>query len=294
MLIARLIADTATLDMRLDAASAALREKGLALAGAQLLDHWSDVLELMLPGDDATVLKAVLDEHFSPSDVLIARDEIRVPDLFVSDMDSTMIGQECIDELADFAGLKEKVAAITERAMQGELDFASALRERVALLGGLEEAAIHTCLAERIAPVQGARTLVATLKHRGCKTVLVTGGFHQFADPVAETIGFERVVGNRLAVNGGRMTGALNGPIADAATKERVLREEISALGSQALSMATGDGANDVPMLQAAHYGIAYRGKPKAREAANGWVDRGDLTSVLKLLGVAETDWVAA
>jgi len=280
--------------MRLDAATAALRQQGLALAGAQLLDHWSDVLELMLPEGDIPVLKAVLQEHFAPSDALIARDEIRVPDLFVSDMDSTMIGQECIDELADFAGLKDKVAAITERAMQGELDFTSALRERVALLEGLEEAAIHTCLAERITPVQGARTLVATLKHRGCKTVLVTGGFHQFADPVAERIGFERVVGNRLAVSDGRMTGALNGPIADAAVKERVLREELSTLGSQALAMATGDGANDVPMLMAADYGIAYRGKPTARNAANGWVERGDLTSILKLLGVPQKEWVAA
>jgi phosphoserine phosphatase len=265
-----------------------------AVAGAQLLDHWSDVLELMLPEGDIPVLKLVLDEHFNPSDALIARDEIRVPDLFVSDMDSTMIGQECIDELADFAGLKEKVSAITERAMQGELDFTSALRERVALLEGLEEAAIQTCLAERITPVQGARTLVATLKHCGCKTVLVTGGFHHFADPVAEMIGFERVVGNRLAVNENRLTGTLNGPIADAAVKEKVLREELSTLGAQALSMATGDGANDVPMLKAADYGLAYRGKPTARNAANGWVDRGDLTSILKLLGISQKDWVAA
>jgi len=293
LLIARLIADPVTLDMRLDAAGAALAEAGLKLAGAQMLDHCGEVLELMLPGDDLATLRRVLDEHFAPSDALIARDEIRVPDLFVSDMDSTMIGQECIDELADFAGLKEQVSAVTERAMAGELDFTTALRERVALLEGLEETAIETCLGTRISPVQGARTLVATLKHRGCKTVLVTGGFHQFADPVAEQIGFERVVGNRLAVAGGRMTGALNGPIADAAVKERVLREELAELGANAVSMAAGDGANDIPMLRAAEYGIAYRGKAKAREAANGWVDRGDLTSVLKLLGVNEHDWVA-
>ena len=293
MLIARLIADPAMLDRQLDGATSALAEAGLPLAGAQMLDHCGEVVELMLPGDDLATLRRVLDEHFAPCDALIARDEIRVPDLFVSDMDSTMIGQECIDELADFAGLKDKVAAITERAMAGELDFTAALKERVALLEGLEEEAIATCLAGRISPVQGARTLVATLKHRGCKTVLVTGGFHQFADPVAEQIGFERVVGNRLAVADGRMTGGLNGPIADAAVKERVLREELGLLGPNALSMAAGDGANDVPMLRAADYGIAYRAKPTAREAANGWVERGDLTSVLKLLGVPEHDWVA-
>lgn len=293
MLIARLIADPATLDRRMDAAAAALAGKGLALAGASLLDHWSDVLELMLPGDDLPTLKAVVREHFDPSDAIIAREEIRIPDLFVSDMDSTMIGQECIDELADFAGLKDQVAAITERAMQGELDFAAALHERVGLLAGLEEAAIGTCLDTRIQPMPGARVLVATLRRRGCRTVLVTGGFHHFADHVAEQLGFDRVVGNRLSVIDGKLDGRLAGPIADAASKERTLREELSLLGDQAVSMAAGDGANDIPMLRAATYGIACRAKPAAREAANGWVERGELTSLLKLMGIPEHEWVA-
>ena len=258
-----------------------------------MLDHGGEVLELMLPGDDLVALRSVLDAHFAPCDALIARDVIRLPDLFVSDMDSTIIGQECIDELADFAGLKDKVSAITERAMRGEIAFAEALCERVALLAGLEEGAIDTCLAERIAPVQGARTLVATLRHRGCRTVLVTGGFHHFADPVAERIGFDRVVGNRLAVSDARLTGALSGPIADAGAKERVLREERDALGRNAVAMAAGDGANDIPMLRAADYGFACRAKPAAREAANGWIERGDMTAILKLLGVPERDWVA-
>ncbi len=294
MLIARLIADPATLDTQLDAASAALAKAGLPLAGAQMLDHCGEVLELMLPSDDSATLRRVIGEHFTPSDALIARDAIRVPDLFVSDMDSTMIGQECIDELAEFAGLKAQVSAITERAMLGQLDFAAALQERVALLEGLEEAAITTCLETRITPTAGARTLVATLKHLGCRCVLVTGGFHHFADPVGETIGFERIVGNRLAVAEGRLTGALTGAIADAATKERTLTEELERLGPHALSMAAGDGANDILMIEAADYGIAYRGKPAARAAADGWIERGDLTSVLKLLGVPRTDWLAA
>src|SRR5690606_26729006 len=143
---------------------------------------------------DPAALARIVDQHFQPSDALIATAEIRVPDLFVSDMDSTMIGQECIDELADFAGLKNHVAAITERAMQGELDFRSALMERVMLLRDLPESAIDECLNTRIAPMGGAKVLVETLKRKGCKTVLVTGGFHHFADPVAEMLGFERVV----------------------------------------------------------------------------------------------------
>jgi phosphoserine phosphatase len=293
LLIARLIADPATLETSLDAATVALEDEGLAMAGAQMLDHSGDVLQIMLPEGDPRTLLRVLDAHFQPSDLLVSQGDIRMPDLFVSDMDSTMIGQECIDELADFAGLKPQIAAITERAMQGELDFESALRERVGLLEGLDEAAIGQCLVERIRPLEGARTLVATLKHHGCRTVLVTGGFHHFADPVAEQIGFEQVVGNRLAVHDGKLTGGLVGAITDSSVKERVLRQELARLGDEAVSLATGDGANDIPMLQAATWGLAYRGKPKARAAADGWIDRGDLTSILKLFEIPESDWVA-
>ncbi len=292
MLIARLIADPATLETALDAATAALREAGLPLAQAQMLDFCGDVLELELVGDDMATLRRVIDQHFAPSDAIIARGEIVVPHLFVSDMDSTMIGQECIDELADYAGIKDQIAAITERAMQGELNFESALRERVGLLAGLNEDAIRRCLDERIRPNPGARVLVETLKAQGCRTVLVTGGFHHFADDVAGQIGFERVVGNRLEVIGGQMTGGLVGEICGSATKEAVLREELALLGDGAISMGAGDGANDIPMIEAATYGIAYYAKPKARAAANGWVDRGDLTALLRLLDIPQTDWV--
>ncbi len=279
--------------MRFDAATRALEGEGLAVAGAQMLDFCGEVLQIMLPGGDGATLRRVLDEYFSPSDLVVSERQFRVPDLFVSDMDSTMIGQECIDELADFAGIKPQIAAITERAMQGELDFESALRERVGLLAGLGEEAIGRCLAERIRPMEGARTLVATLKEKGCKTVLVTGGFHHFADPVADQLGFEQVVGNRLAVAGGKLTGDLVGGITDSSVKEKVLRGEAARLGDDVVTLATGDGANDIPMLQAATYGIAFRAKPKARAAANGWIDRGDLTSILKLLEIPENEWVA-
>ncbi len=291
MLIARLIADPDTLPTRLDAATAAIEREGMRLAMAQMLDFCGDVLQLSLPEGDPAVLRGLLDENFKPSDLMVSEADFAIPKLFVSDMDSTMIGQECIDELADYAGLKPQIAAITERAMQGELDFEAALRERVGLLKGLEESALQRCLDERITPMEGARVLVETLKSKGCRTVLVTGGFHHFADAVAEQLGFERVVGNRLEVKDGALTGGLAGPIADSGTKLRTLQEESAELGDDVVSLATGDGANDIPMLEAATYGIAFRAKPKARAAANGWIDRGDLTAILSLLDIPESDW---
>lgn len=292
MLIARLIADPERLSEKLDAATNALADEGMRVALAEMLEFHSDVLELNLPEGDPARLRAVLDAHFHPSDLLVTQGAIAVPQVFVSDMDSTMISAECIDELADFAGLKEQIAGITERAMQGELDFESALRERVRLLKELSESAITECLSTRIAPMPGAAVLVATLKARGCRTVLVTGGFHQFADPVAEELGFEHVVANRLAVEAGKLTGGLVGPITDSGVKKAVLLEEVAKLGEGAIGLATGDGANDIPMLEAATYGIAYHAKPKARQAADGWIDRGDLTAILRLLGIPESDWV--
>jgi phosphoserine phosphatase len=287
MLIARLIADAATRETRLDALAVTLRGEGIALAIADtLLD--GEVLELRFGDGDPQAVLTAIDQFFAPADMLVSRGPIDLPQVFVSDMDSTMIGQECIDELADYAGIKPQIAEITERAMQGELDFVSALRERVALLEGLDEGAIYACLDERIAPEPGAKTLVTTLSALGARTVLVTGGFHHFADPVATTLGFDRVVGNRLEVVGGKLTGGLVGDITDSAVKAAVLREEV---GHGCVSLATGDGANDIPMLEAATYGFAYRAKPKARAAANGRVDRGDLTVVLSLLGIARMDW---
>ncbi len=287
MLIARLIADPADRETRVDALAVALRGEGVALATADTLAD-GDVLELRFSEGAPELVLDAIDRFFAPADMLVSRGPVEVPQVFVSDMDSTMIGQECIDELADYAGIKPQIAAITERAMQGELDFVAALRERVALLEGLEESAISDCLRERIAPTPGARTLVATLSALGSRTVLVTGGFHHFADPVGAMLGFDRVVGNHLEVAGGRLTGGLLGTITDSAVKAAVLREEAD---DGRLSLATGDGANDIPMIAAATYGFAYRAKPKARAAANGRIDRGDLTAVLSLLGIPRSDW---
>lgn len=290
MLIARLIAETADRETRLDALVETLMEEGASLAAASMLPG-EEVLELCFAEGDPGVVLAAIDRIFVPAAALVSRDLIAIPRVFVSDMDSTMIGQECIDELADYAGLKPQIAAITERAMQGELDFEAALRERVALLEGLDESAIDACLAERIRPAPGAKTLVATLAARGARTVLVTGGFHHFADPVAAQLGFDRVVANRLETSGGKLTGGLIGPITDSAVKAAVLREEASQAGEEAVSLATGDGANDIPMIEAASYGFAYKAKPKARAAANGRVDGADLTAVLNLLGIPREEW---
>ena len=307
MLIARLIADPVPqgteeagpapgLEARLDAALASFVEKDMPVAAAVMLQQCDGVLQLSFADAEPAAVLEVIDGHFGPCDALVGTratgGEIIVPHLFVSDMDSTMIGQECIDELADYAGIKPQIAAITERAMQGELDFEAALRERVALLEGLEESAIARCLAERIEPNPGAATLVATLAKKGARSVLVTGGFHHFADAIGERLGFDRVVGNRLAVAGGVLTGELEGPVTDASVKAKVLAEELAHLGSEAHSLATGDGANDIPMIEAASYGFAYRAKPRARLAANGRIDRGDLTAILSLFGISRTDWV--
>lgn len=287
-----MIAEPSALSASGDKAVQALEAAGLIVRTMDALAGFDDVVELAIEGE-AAAARAAIDSALHPSDLLLSRGAPVVPGVFVSDMDSTMIGQECIDELADFAGLKDRIAAITERAMQGELDFAEALSERVRLLDGLSVDAIEQCLAERIRPMPGARVLVETLKAHGCATVLVTGGFHQFADPVAEWLGFEDVVGNRLATGQGHLTGGLVGDIVDSSVKERVLREAVIRHDAAA-SLATGDGANDIPMLVAADYGFAYHAKPKARAAANGAIDRGDLTSVLKLLGIPQTDWAGA
>lgn len=267
---------------------AEIEERGGEVLGAGMLDGNPDVLELEVEGGDAQRLRAVLDRHFGDADLLIAETAIALPQVYVSDMDSTVIGQECIDELADFAGLKAEIAAVTERAMRGELDFASALAERVARLKGLEEDAIARCLAERIRPTPGAAQLVRTLKAVGTRCVLVTGGFHAFADPVAELLGFDTVVANRLDIVDARLAGTVSGPIVDSAVKARVLAEA----GEGRVTLATGDGANDIPMLEAATHGIAFRAKPGARAAADGRIERNDLGAVLDLLGIARAHWV--
>ena len=215
--------------------------------------------------------------------------------LLVADMDSTMIGQECIDELADYAGIKPEVAAITERAMQGELDFPAALRERVALLAGLDRKVIAICLAERVRPNPGAATLVGTMRARGAKTLLVSGGFTAFADPVAALLGFERVEANVLEIIADRLTGSVTGRIVDGDHKARALVAARDALGlAPADTLAVGDGANDIAMIEAAGLGVAFRAKPALAAVAGARLDFHGLDALLWAQGIARTEWVTA
>ena len=224
------------------------------------------------------------------------RDGDRVPaGLFVADMDSTIIGQECIDELADYAGLKPQIAAITERAMQGQLDFAMALAERVALLKGLDHKAIAKCRRARIRPNPGARTLVATMKAQGALTVLVSGGFTEFVRPIGYDLGFNRMRANYLGVEGHKLNGEIVGTVVDAAAKRSLAEQILQArkLGPESL-VAIGDGANDVPMIELAGLGVGYHPKPALAKVANGVIRHHDLTALLWMQGIPRSEWVEA
>jgi phosphoserine phosphatase len=210
-------------------------------------------------------------------------------------MDSTIIGQECIDELADYAGIKPQIAAITERAMQGELDFAHALAERVALLEGLEAAVIDRCLSERIHPNPGAETLVRTMRAHGAETILVSGGFTSFVGPIAERVGFDRFDANVLTVRDGRLTGTVTGRIVDSTVKRSTLIEARERLGlGQEETMAIGDGANDIAMIEEAGLGVAYRAKPALIAVADARLDHHGLDALLWAQGIPRQEWVEA
>jgi len=225
-------------------------------------------------------------------DVVIQPEEHRRKKLIVADMDSTMITVECIDELADYAGIKAEVAAVTEAAMRGEMDFGEALDARVVCLKGMDEAVIDRCLAERVRIMPGARELIRTMRANGATAILVSGGFTLFAEPVAREIGFDRAIANVLEVEGGKLTGTVTKPIIDATTKLATLSETMLELGlKREETLAVGDGANDLAMITQAGLGVAYHAKPVVAEAAGARIDRGDLTALLFAQGYARKDW---
>ncbi len=227
-------------------------------------------------------------------DVAVQPAEARRKRLLLADMDSTMIGQECIDELAEEAGVGTRVAEITARAMNGELDFEGALTERVALLAGLEESVIARVLESRITLTPGGRTLVATMRARGAHTALVSGGFTAFTGPVAARLGFDEHRANRLVIEGGRLTGQVAQPILGRAAKVAALDELCARFGiTTSLAMAVGDGANDLGMLERAGAGVALHAKPVVARQAAIRIDHGDLTALLYLQGYTQAEFAA-
>lgn len=206
--------------------------------------------------------------------------------LLIADMDSTIINVECLDELADFAGVKAQVSEITERAMRGELAFEGALRERVGMLKGLGVSALQACYAERVKLNPGAETLVRTMAKHGARCALVSGGFTFFTSRVAEAAGFHLNRANTLIEQDGVLTGAVGDPILGKEAKLAALREETAALGlTPADALAVGDGANDLAMIEAAGLGVAYRAKPIVAAQADAKVDHTDLTTLLYFQG---------
>ncbi len=294
-LITTLIAPSGLSPAYVAAASAAITAAGGTVQQSLAVDP-PCAHELVVDGMAAAALRAALEALDQPVDVVVQPSGARrVKALMVADMDSTMIGQECIDELADFAGKKAEIAAITERAMHGELDFSEALDARVAALAGLAESVVSTCLAERIRLMPGAATLIATLRALGSRTVLVSGGFTVFTGPIAHRLGFDRQVANVLHMQNGALAGTVARPIVDSATKRAVLLAEAEALGVPlAATLAVGDGANDIPMLEAAGLGIAYHAKPRAAAAADAAIRFGNLTTLLWAQGIRRDQWVVA
>jgi phosphoserine phosphatase len=255
-------------------------------------------VELLVPGEPAAAasltdaLRTALAGE--PIDLaVLPADAHRRKRLFLADMDSTMIEQECIDELAGTLGLKEHVATITERAMRGEIAFEPALRERVALLKDIPVGAVDGLIAEHLTLTPGGRTLVRTMRAHGAHTCLVSGGFTLFTGPIAAMIGFDEHRSNLLGVADGRLTGFVEDPIVGKAEKRAALIELREALSlGPAETLAVGDGANDLDMLTEAGLGVAFRAKPAVAAAARVRVEHGDLTALLYLQGYAAAEFV--
>ena len=269
------------------ALSPALRELGEARWLAQ-----GRAFDIAVSGDVQATLADVR-RRFTSADINLISVENRRKKLLVADMDSTIIGCECIDELADMVGLKAKVAAITERAMRGEIAFERALRERVALLAGLPLAALERVYHERVRLNPGAKTLVATMRAHGAKTILVSGGFTFFTQRVAAAAGFDTNQANVLLDDGTNLSGLVKEPILGREAKLEALVHAVQTDNlAFAHTLAVGDGANDLGMIARAGLGVAYHAKPIVAEAAGATIAHNDLTALLYLQGYREEEIV--
>ena len=252
-------------------------------------------LEIAIEGDLPSLHRVAADAvEGLPVDFAVTSADNRRKRLLIADMDSTIIGCECLDELADFAGVKAQVSEITERAMRGELLFEGALRERVGMLKGLSVDALQSCYDDRVRLNPGARTLVATMAAHGARCALVSGGFTFFTRRVAEAAGFHLNRANTLIEADGKLTGAVGEPILGKEAKLAALQEETATLGlTPADALAVGDGANDLAMIEAAGLGVAYRAKPIVAAQAHAKVDHADLTALLYFQGYKAAEFVS-
>ncbi len=251
-----------------------------------------DLISAAEPEDLRTETAAVLAGR--PIDHCLQAPDHRRKRLLIADMDSTIITCECLDELADYAGVKAEIAAVTERAMRGELEFEPALRERVARLRGLSTDLLQRCYDERVRLTPGAAVMVRTMVAHGARAVLVSGGFEFFTGRVAAAAGFSDHRGNRLLEADGRLTGEVGDPILGRQAKLDALTREADQLGIDlSATLAIGDGANDLAMIEAAGLGVAYRAKPVVAERAAARIDHADLTALLYFQGYRHDQFAA-
>jgi phosphoserine phosphatase len=284
--------DAATATLAADRAKAALAGAGVAVKAPQPLGEGA--FDLPMLGDRDAVEAVVATELDGlPVDACVQAAAGRKKRLLIADMDSTIINVECLDELADFAGLKAEISAITERAMRGELAFEGALRERVGMLKGLATTALQQAYDERVRLNPGARTLVRTMAANGARCALVSGGFTFFTSRVAEAAGFHLNRANTLIEADGALTGQVGDPILGKEAKLASLQELAAEIGAPlSATLAVGDGANDLAMIEASGLGVAYRAKPIVAAQAHAKVDHADLTALLYFQGYRADEFV--